>query len=194
MIFAHLVQYFSSIPSTGRFRLFGLTLTEKFFTYVMGAQLVLTGGAGAGLSALSGLLAGLLYRADALPLKHMVMPPPVAGACKRFVSPLLESPPALLHPHTRARALYAPQQQQQQQQQQQPHQQQQQQQQQQAAFANPLLPPIAFPPPAGAAQAAPSEENINALIAMGFSREVAISVLLACGNDLNLALNSLLEN
>jgi uncharacterized UBP type Zn finger protein len=38
----------------------------------------------------------------------------------------------------------------------------------------------------------PSEENINAIVGMGFSRQQAVQALRMTGDDLNAAVNSLL--
>jgi hypothetical protein len=162
--------------------------------YMIGAQLVFAGGYSALIAALSGLTAGVMYRTDALPLKNMVMPPPVAGACKRFVSPLLESgapliprgrtliaAPGAAHQQPAAHGPLTQQHLAQALAQAQAH---------AGGVQNSLLPPA----PAAAAHAAPSEENINALIQMGFTREIAIAVLMATNNDLNMALNSLLDS
>jgi len=174
LVFAHMVEFYSSIPATGRFRLLGLTLTEKVFSYVLAAQLAAAHGWPSISLAASGLIAGALYQADALPLRTTEIPTRISAFFRATLGPLINannnSGPHVHRPRTRApmgppaNAAAAA-----------------------AAAAPPTVPVVSR-------AAAPSEEHIQTIMAMGFSREVAVSVLANTENDINLAINSLLDS
>jgi hypothetical protein len=92
-IFSCLVLFFTSIPSTYRFQLCGVSATDKLFTYILAVQLLLSNPPNSIFSGLCGILGGLAYKSDLLGLSRWKLPRPFTAFCSRFVRPLLESPP-----------------------------------------------------------------------------------------------------
>jgi hypothetical protein len=68
-IYACFALYYSLVPATTRFRLFGVTLSDKVFVYLLGVQMALAHWPGGLVSAFAGIASAMLYRSDALPFK-----------------------------------------------------------------------------------------------------------------------------
>ncbi|WWD15788.1 hypothetical protein CI109_100212 [Kwoniella shandongensis] len=66
IIFSLLWQQYRTVPSFYHFRLFGIDVSNKAFTWILALQLVLSSPPASILAALSGLLAGYIYRTDTL--------------------------------------------------------------------------------------------------------------------------------
>jgi len=93
LIFALLVQYYFEVPATYRFRFLGLTGSNKIAIYLVGLQLL---GSRFGLNpvslilGLSGIIAGLAYRSDVLPLKRVAFPQFLVRFATKYIFPLLQ--------------------------------------------------------------------------------------------------------
>ncbi|KAJ6536715.1 hypothetical protein DFH09DRAFT_1178588 [Mycena vulgaris] len=91
LIFNIIYQYSRIVPSSYTFRIFGLPLTNKSFTYVFAFQLVIGHLPGSAASAFIGILAGQVYRSDLANLKAYRIPPWLASYASRFLLPLVGS-------------------------------------------------------------------------------------------------------
>jgi len=185
-IFASFILYYSEIPSTYRFRIAGISATDKMFTYILGLQLLFSSSPQSMYSGLCGLLSGLIYKSKALGLQRFRLPPFINNFCKQFILPLVQSshrpqtrPTPLPNNTGRAPAVPNPF--------------------QQNAFAqgysDQLLPgnsPFGIPN-AQAFAAPPSNDSIEMLTSMGFSRQAVMDALARCNNNVELATNILLD-
>ncbi|KAL3698234.1 hypothetical protein R1sor_012310 [Riccia sorocarpa] len=177
LIFASFVPFFFDIPISTRFRVFGVTFSDKSFIYLAGLQLLLSSWKRSLIPGLCGILAGFTYRSNVLGLRRMKFPESLASAAAKLFRPLLSSvassPTSTGSRHTGAR---------------------------EAANQAPLgrsfegrfgasAPPLApmAPPP-------PPEESVSTLVAMGFDRNMAVQALARSRNDLMMATNLLLES
>ncbi|GJJ69451.1 hypothetical protein EMPS_01797 [Entomortierella parvispora] len=95
IIFAALYQYYTLIPITYEFKVFGVAFTDKVFMYVLAAQLLMSYPPGSLASAASGLLAGAIYRADLAGTRRWRFPPSIMRLASRFLLPIFSSSPAI---------------------------------------------------------------------------------------------------
>jgi len=202
LIFALLVHYHFDIPPTYRFRICGINANDKLFTYILGLQLLFSNSPYSFVSGLFGIISGLTYRSDILKFNKFKFPNFVNNFCARFFLPMLQSsqrapsrpqalptgrnpmPNTFVQPHPQGQAQgHAPTQ----------------------GYADTLIPSgpfgglnhnfvAPFPLQAQAPRAPPSEEHIQILTSMGFSREEVIRALERCNNDVQLATNLLLDH
>ncbi|CAO3607254.1 unnamed protein product [Mucor hiemalis] len=93
LIFAALYQYHRIIPVTYRLRVFGITMNDKLFLYVLAFQLALSQSFETITPALCGLLSGALYRTDIGNIKQWRFPPMLQNLIVKFIKPFLVSPP-----------------------------------------------------------------------------------------------------
>ncbi|WVN85205.1 uncharacterized protein L203_100350 [Cryptococcus depauperatus CBS 7841] len=111
IIFSLLWQYHRIVPSLYQFSLFGITFSQKVFTWIFASQLILSKPPSSILVSLMGLLAGYIYRTDTLfplpslslsrrrffsrrPLKAYRLPYSLHNFLSRVFSPLIgESAP-----------------------------------------------------------------------------------------------------
>ncbi|KAJ7265449.1 hypothetical protein B0H12DRAFT_1100811 [Mycena haematopus] len=91
LIFSIIYQYHRIVPSAYSFRVFGLPLTNKGFTYVFALQLAIGYLPGSAAAALIGVFAGKIYRSDLTNLKGYRIPPWLASFASQYVLPLLGS-------------------------------------------------------------------------------------------------------
>ncbi|KAJ7506593.1 hypothetical protein B0H11DRAFT_2219285 [Mycena galericulata] len=91
LIFSIIYQYSRVVPSAYSFRIFGLPLTNKSFTYVFALQLAIGHLPGSAASAFIGVLAGQIYRSDLANLKGYRIPPRFASFASRYLLPLAGS-------------------------------------------------------------------------------------------------------
>ncbi|KAJ6515305.1 hypothetical protein C8R45DRAFT_205389 [Mycena sanguinolenta] len=91
LIFSIIYQYHRIVPSAYSFRIFGLPLTNKGFTYVFALQLAIGSLPGSAVTALIGVLAGQIYRSDLANLKGYRIPPWLASFASQYILPLLGS-------------------------------------------------------------------------------------------------------
>jgi len=71
LIFASYVPFFFDIPVSMRFRIFGLSLSDKSFVYLAGLQLLCSSGRRSVVPGVSGILAGLLYRLNTFGIRRL---------------------------------------------------------------------------------------------------------------------------
>ncbi|WVZ68477.1 hypothetical protein U9M48_017412 [Paspalum notatum var. saurae] len=74
LIFASYVPFFFDIPISMRFRVFGVSLSDKSFVYLAGLQLFFSSGRHSVVPGLSGILAGLLYRLNTFGIRKLKLP------------------------------------------------------------------------------------------------------------------------
>jgi len=190
LIFSCLVQFYFDIPATYRFRVFGITSNDKLFAYLLSIQLMFSNYPGSVLAAFCGILSGLAYRSDALKLSKFKFPGVINNFFTRFILPMLQSSsrgsphnPISINPsgapprNTPAPPPGGPSQ----------------------GFSDQLIPnypvfgaPQRFTVPP-VVHAPPSEDSIQALTSMGFSRDASVQALQRTNNDLQLATNILLD-
>ncbi|PWZ31985.1 Rhomboid-like protein 20 [Zea mays] len=71
LIFASYVPFFFDIPISMKFRIFGLSFSDKSFVYLAGLQLLFSSGRRSIVPGLSGILAGLLYRLNTFGVRRL---------------------------------------------------------------------------------------------------------------------------
>ncbi|XP_066310065.1 rhomboid-like protein 20 [Miscanthus floridulus] len=71
LIFASYVPFFFDIPVSMKFRIFGLSLSDKSFVYLAGLQLLFSSRRRSVVPGLSGILAGLLYRLNTFGIRRL---------------------------------------------------------------------------------------------------------------------------
>ncbi|KAG2426691.1 hypothetical protein HYH02_014731 [Chlamydomonas schloesseri] len=191
LIFAAFVQYFFQVPASNKVVVWpGWRLSDKVFLYLVGLQLLLSGGTSSLLAGCSGLVAGLLWRANVAGLKRFRLP----GFVSRFFSATLgallggDSAPAQQPGAAQAAAAAG---------------------QQRRGGATPGAAPGARPAAAAAAASAPgvggggaaaahlplpSPEAVEQLVAMGFGAAESERALQLANNDVNAAIGLLLNN
>jgi hypothetical protein len=69
------------------FSIFGVSFSDKSFTYFLALQMMLNSGLASVLPATSGLVLGLLYTANVLYLSSFRLPKALTSFCKRYVDP-----------------------------------------------------------------------------------------------------------
>jgi len=95
LIFALLVQYYFEVPATYRFRFLGINGSDKIVIYIAVLQLL---GSRWGFNpisfflSLSGIVAGLAYRSDSLPLKRLTIPQFITRFSSKYILPILQQP------------------------------------------------------------------------------------------------------
>ncbi|CAG0897478.1 unnamed protein product [Cyprideis torosa] len=98
LLFPLYVYYFLDIPRVTRSHILGLPVTGKTLTYLIGIQMVASGGL-SWISALCCLVACATYRVLPRRAKSVLtVPLPVSKLTSRFLSPLLESTPPVEGP------------------------------------------------------------------------------------------------
>jgi len=185
------VFYMSDIPSLNSTSVFGMTMSNKIMTYLMGLQVALGSSQNFIMSA-SALMAGVIVKTNSLWIQNITSVPKwMANASQKLFGWLVDSSPpeqgaigATLEIQ-RSQQIEALEQYQIQ---------------QQARMNARRLPNQVFrqrvPPQHQAAAAAPepTEANITLLVDMGFPRQQAIDALREAHNDLSTATSILLRN
>ncbi|CAM6119784.1 unnamed protein product [Calypogeia fissa] len=177
LVFASFIPFFFDIPVSTRFRVFGITFSDKSFVYLAGLQLLLSSWKRSLIPGLCGILAGLTYRSNILGVRRMKFPEGLASGAAKLFQPLLASvassttaatPHSVRAPGTREAA-------------------------NQTQIGRPYEARFAAPPTALAPVLPPSEDSISILVGMGFDRNMALQALARSRNDLMVATNLLLE-
>jgi len=75
LLFSVLYQFSRVVPAIYHFRIFGVVLNNKSFTYLLAAQLAFSAVPGSLVSAVIGAVVGQIYRADLFSLKTYQIPP-----------------------------------------------------------------------------------------------------------------------
>jgi len=99
LVFSILYQYLRIVPSAYQFRIFGVTLSNKSFSYILASQLALGHLPGSAAAAIIGILTGQIYRSELANLKSYRIPPSILRFSTRFLLPLIGStrPPRRLN-------------------------------------------------------------------------------------------------
>ncbi|KAJ1285858.1 hypothetical protein BS78_03G310400 [Paspalum vaginatum] len=92
LIFASYVPFFFDIPISMRFRVFGLSLSDKSFVYLAGLQLLFSSGRHSVVPGLSGILAGLLYRLNTFGIRRLKLPDFATSLFSRLPWPFSNNP------------------------------------------------------------------------------------------------------
>ncbi|MCL7021983.1 hypothetical protein MKW94_012137 [Papaver nudicaule] len=167
LIFSSFVPFYFDIPVSTRFRIFGVSISDKSFIYLAGLQLLFSSWKRSILPGICGILAGSLYRLNILRIRKIKFPAFVAS----FFSRLSLPSPGTAPPSTASRNVIG----------------------NVPSFPgrevqrnNPIAPP--------AFTTEPPEESITTLVSMGFDRNTARQALIHARNDINMATNLLLES
>ncbi|KIJ69871.1 hypothetical protein HYDPIDRAFT_171835 [Hydnomerulius pinastri MD-312] len=99
VVFSILYQWSRLVPPAYHFRIFGVPLSNKIFTYVLASQLALGHIPGSLASACIGILNGFIYRSELINIKSWRISPSVIRFSTRFLLPLVGStrPPRRLN-------------------------------------------------------------------------------------------------
>ncbi|XP_018015377.1 ubiquitin-associated domain-containing protein 2 [Hyalella azteca] len=191
LIFPLFVSYYCDIPHVAQTRVLGVPITGKTLTYLLGLQLAYTSPATA-ISALCGVVSGLIYRHNVLYIQRLTFIPAVVGRfAAATLGPLLASAPPQ---ETLTGATLELQRQEEMElwdqqmlmRQRGRHMQMEGDEGRRAgAELNGFLNPQPPPPP--------SEDQIQTLVAMGFDRQRVLSALRDSHNDVNTASHILLQ-
>ncbi|KAF8716777.1 hypothetical protein HU200_025869 [Digitaria exilis] len=92
LLFASYVPFFFDIPVSMRFRIFGLSLSDKSFVYLAGLQLLLSSGRRSVVPGVSGILAGLLYRLNTFGIRRLKFPELATSLFSRLSWPFYSIP------------------------------------------------------------------------------------------------------
>ncbi|KAI3993984.1 hypothetical protein MKX01_002997 [Papaver californicum] len=167
LIFSSFVPFYFDIPVSTRFRIFGVSISDKSFIYLAGLQLLFSSWKRSILPGICGILAGSLYRLNILRIRKIKFPAFIAS----FFSRLSFPSPGIAPPTTSGRNVIG----------------------NVPSFTgrevqrnNPIAPP--------AFTTEPPEESITTLVSMGFDRNTARQALIHARNDINMATNILLES
>eukprot|EP01103_Thecamoeba_quadrilineata_P006247 TRINITY_DN15976_c0_g1_i1.p1 TRINITY_DN15976_c0_g1~~TRINITY_DN15976_c0_g1_i1.p1 ORF type:complete len:355 (+),score=43.83 TRINITY_DN15976_c0_g1_i1:42-1106(+) len=93
IIFACFALYYSSVPQMQHFRLFRIKLDDKFFVYILGAQMLFSNGFLSMIGGLCGLAAGIIYCSDVVHIKNFETPAFLNRLSYRFILPHLQTTP-----------------------------------------------------------------------------------------------------
>mmetsp|Transcript_16798 Transcript_16798/g.50246 ORF Transcript_16798/g.50246 Transcript_16798/m.50246 type:complete len:460 (+) Transcript_16798:199-1578(+) len=183
LIYALLVEYWSVIPVLSRFTVFSVQITDKAFTYLLAFQLMFLQGSASFLAALSGILAGLVYRAVKRSFNieaSMRCPQSLEQFCQRHILPHVHCPapppdlPVLSStngaPTRRDNRVAGP----------------------AATFSEAILPP-AEALLGGFAEVRADPTLLRQLVEMGFAEHAARAALAQHNNDLGVAIVALLQ-
>jgi membrane associated rhomboid family serine protease len=179
IIFACFMLFYLYIPASARFKLLGINLSDKVFTYLLGIQLLCSHMPLSVVAGSCGLLSGIAYLSNTLPLNRIRWPQPVVRFCSRFLYPLLKSSP----PHRPSRTsrtgrqrtvLFPPQMQ------------------TPTDTTHPAHDFVAGSMPAGM-EVDVTEEHVDQLVNMGFERSMAVRALRHSHNNIELATHMLLN-
>lgn len=92
LIFASYVPFFFDIPISMKFRILGLSLSDKSFVYLAGLQLLFSSGRRSVVPGVSGILAGLLYRLNAFGIRRLKFPEFATSFFSRLSWPFSSNP------------------------------------------------------------------------------------------------------
>uniref|UniRef100_A0A1J3JAC2 Ubiquitin-associated domain-containing protein 2 n=1 Tax=Noccaea caerulescens TaxID=107243 RepID=A0A1J3JAC2_NOCCA len=169
LIFASFIPFYLDIPVSTRFRVFGVSFSDKSFIYLAGVQLLLSSWKRSIFPGVCGIIAGSLYRLNILGIRKAKFPEFVASFFSRLSLPSFGSSPSsapsrnivgslgTISPNNTGRRAERSQ------------------------------------PAPMASNVEPSEEAIATLVSMGFDRNAARQALVHARNDVNAATNILLE-
>ncbi|TCD67515.1 hypothetical protein EIP91_012320 [Steccherinum ochraceum] len=88
-VFSIVYQYLRIIPHAYQFKVFGISMSDKIWTYALALQLALSYAPATFLPMSLGLLTGYVYRSDVLPLKGWRVSHKLVRITRQWVAPLL---------------------------------------------------------------------------------------------------------
>lgn len=91
IVFSMLYQWYRLVPVAYHFKIFGVPLSNKAFTYVLALQLALGHLPGSLVSSCVGLLVGYIYRSELINIKTWRVSPTAINLSSRFLLPLVGS-------------------------------------------------------------------------------------------------------
>ncbi|KAJ1913331.1 hypothetical protein IWQ60_009266 [Tieghemiomyces parasiticus] len=94
LVFATLYQFYRQIPATYKFRVLGITLSDKAYVYFLALQLAVLQYPLSLVPATCGLLAGVLYASDLGGIKKWRFPKILQSFAQRTLLPLLATAPS----------------------------------------------------------------------------------------------------
>ncbi|CAA7060515.1 unnamed protein product [Microthlaspi erraticum] len=165
LIFASFIPFYLDIPVSTRFRVFGVSFSDKSFIYLAGVQLLLSSWKRSLFPGVCGIIAGSLYRLNILGIRKAKFPEFVTSFFSRLSLPSFSSSP----PSAPSRTIVG------------------------TISPNTGRRPERSQPAPVTSQVEPSEEAIATLVSMGFDRNAARQALVHARNDVNAATNILLE-
>ncbi|KAI0005120.1 hypothetical protein BJV74DRAFT_875657 [Russula compacta] len=89
LAFSLVYQYFSLVPATYQFRIFGVTFSNKAFVYALALQLAFSQPWSTTLAAVLGFSTGAIYRSDIASLKGYRLPPWFVRLTSRYLLSLV---------------------------------------------------------------------------------------------------------
>jgi len=193
LLFACFVLFFSDVPSTYRFHLCGIPASDKLFVYILALQLLLSNSTNSVFSGICGIIAGLAYKSETLGLNKWKLPSIVNHFCRRFLLPILESTtrPSIQRspipiPNSNPRTTTMPSF---------PNTSPHQPNFSSLGYSDQLLPTNQFlnPQVFGTTPQPPTDESIELLSNMGFSRQDVVEALTRSNNNVEIATHILLD-
>ncbi|KAJ3371014.1 hypothetical protein GGF31_003744 [Allomyces arbusculus] len=167
-IFASLFIYHERVPETDKFEILGIRFSQKSFVYLLAVQLLAADWSHSWLPALSGLVAGAVWATDLFGMQSWRFPRAIEKFATRFLAPLLQSPPPERSTNPEVPRPPA-----------------------RTTAANNAATTMAPNVPAMPEQPV-HQDSIELLVAMGFDRERATTVLRRVGGDMERAVQALL--
>jgi hypothetical protein len=179
VIYAALVDYFIDVPVTYRFRLGAnrrrspfwstTSVSDKSLVYLIALQLALTRGKASLVSALAAILASILYRSAPGRVKQWRYPESIGRRIRSLWRPPVVEPPQRSTASRSTATLLSS-----------------------SAAPVPLRPDLLSS--VESISSSPSDDHIQHLVAMGFSRDAAIQALTQTRNDLHRATHLLIDS
>ncbi|KJE93753.1 hypothetical protein CAOG_04502 [Capsaspora owczarzaki ATCC 30864] len=174
IIYALLVQFFFEVPASQPYRFCGVKLSHKSFAYIAAIQLLAVGGSSSVVSAVCGVMAGLLYRSNIASVQSLLLPSAIVRFFSSHVEPWFGSADSRDTVGVRVRRARRPD--------------------IQTPFFQPNSEARARAPPAARREPEPpSDEIVEQLTSMGFTREAVLDALRQSNNDVMRATNRLLD-
>lgn len=155
---------FFYIPVYHRFKFFGIQISDKSFTYLFCLQLLFNNFPSSFLNGIIGLISGIIYVYEPSGLSKFVLPKSLANFCKKYIEGFIVTPYDPSNLTSRRNEMV------------------------QRRFRRLNRGENVNQ------QQNLSDENINALMEMGFTRDQSIEALTNSNNDLNEAINYLIVN
>ncbi|TYI99224.1 hypothetical protein E1A91_A13G001500v1 [Gossypium mustelinum] len=165
LIFASFVPFFFDIPVSTWFRIFGVRFSNKSFIYLAGLQLLLSSWKRSLLPGICGILAGSLYRLNVFHIRKAKFPEFITSFFSRVSWPSIGNPPT-----TPARNLAG-----------------------NVPSYTTRQVERTYASAVASSAIEPSEDAVATLVSMGFDQNSARQALVHARNDINAAINILLE-
>lgn len=161
--------YYRDIPPLHKYRLLGIPLTDKLFVYLLAFQMAISNPPASVISAICGLLSGLLYTTEGTGISRFTLPRWLVQWCSRVALPLLRTEDRSRRTINQA-AIWL-----------------------QMARSAAMQREFIHEQAQFVANLQPTEENIQQIEQMGFTREQAVRALQQHHNNIDLAVASLLD-